>query len=121
VGLVQRQIEAAGISTIALSMIPDLTWSVGVPRLAAIEHPFGLTLGRPGDRDAQTAVLRAVLRALKEMQSPGSVTNLPFAWPESGGKSPYHPAEPPPIGKYLVRHPWLYPRLLARNIPEVAE
>ena len=53
-GLVQREIEAAGISTISLSMMPELTQSVGVPRIAAIEHPFGLTLGLPGGRCTPT-------------------------------------------------------------------
>ena len=37
------------MSTITLSSIPDLTAAVGVPRLAAIEHPLGYLLGQPGD------------------------------------------------------------------------
>ena len=66
-GLVQREIEAAGFSTISLSMMPELTMSAGVPRIAAIEHPFGLTLGLPQDAPHQLAVLSATLRALEEI------------------------------------------------------
>ena len=69
-GLVQRQIEAAGFSTITLSNIPDLTAAVSVPRIAAIEYPFGLTVGLPGDETGQRAVLRAALAALQEMSAP---------------------------------------------------
>ena len=43
-------IEAAGISTITLSSIPDLTGAVSVPRLAAIEYPLGYLFGQPGDQ-----------------------------------------------------------------------
>jgi hypothetical protein len=102
-------------------MIPDLTCSVGVPRLAAIEHPFGLTMGRPNDAEGQRTVLRATLQALNAMKTPGSVMDLPFAWPEADGKMSFHPPQPPPIARYLVRHPWLYPRLLSHNIPDSVE
>jgi len=71
VGLVQREIESAGVATISLSMMPELTASVGVPRIAAIEHPFGLTLRLPGDVERQIEVLRRTLRALEEISQPG--------------------------------------------------
>jgi hypothetical protein len=38
---VQREIEAADISTITLSPMPDWTEAIGVPRLVGIEHPLG--------------------------------------------------------------------------------
>ena len=116
-GLVARSIEAAGISTICLSNIPDLTAAVGVPRLAGIEYPFGRTLGRPGDVVGQEAVLRGTFEAVQEMTTPGSVVHLPFKWPESESTEGLHPMEPPPIGTYLKRHPWQLPRLLSRDIP----
>ncbi|MEJ2711100.1 MAG: hypothetical protein P8074_26070 [Anaerolineales bacterium] len=116
-GLVQRAIEAAGISTITLSSIPDLTAAVCVPRLAAIEHPLGYLLGQPGDREGQTAVLRATLQALEVMRAPGSVVHLPFEWPASAGRLSARPPKAPPIGKYLLRHPWHIPNLMRRNVP----
>lgn len=117
-GLVQRKIEAAGFGTISLSNIPDLTAAVSVPRLAGIEYPFGRTLGKPGDVDGQTAVLRATFQALVDMDEPGSVVHLPFKWPEPKAKARSHPAQPPPITTYLQRHPWHFPRLLSREIPK---
>ena len=50
-GLAQRVLEAAGIATVTLSMIPDLTRAVGVPRLVGVSHPMGRPFGRPGDAD----------------------------------------------------------------------
>ena len=67
-GLVQREIEAAGMSTITLSPMPDWTQAMGVPRLVGVEYPLGLTVGRPGDKVMQTAVLRDTLRALVEAE-----------------------------------------------------
>jgi len=118
VGLVQRQIEAAGFSTIALSNIPDLTAAVCAPRIAAIEYPFGLTVGLPGDQAGQQAALRATLAAVAEMTTPGSVRHLPFALPESAGNLNTRPPKAPPIVKYLVRHPWHVPNLWRHEVPE---
>ena len=115
-GLVQREIEAAGFSTISLSMVPELTASAGVPRIAAIEHPFGLTLGRPGDAAHHLEVLRATLRALEGISPPGGVVHLPFDW-DAGDKLNMHPPELPPIARYLRRHPWEFPKFLHRTPP----
>lgn len=90
---------------------------MGVPRLAAIEHPLGYSFGQPGDEDGQTAVLRATLQALSAMAEPGSIIHLPFEWPESARRLNAHPPEVPPIGKYLKRHPWHIPNLFSRDVP----
>jgi hypothetical protein len=97
VGLVQRDIEAAGFSTISLSMIPEMTASAGAPRIAAIEHPFGVTLGRPGDAAGQLAVLRTAVRALEAMLTPGAIAHLPFEW-MSRERSSFDPPAAPPTG-----------------------
>lgn len=115
-GLVQREIEAAGLSTISLSMMPELTASAGAPRIAAIEHPFGMTLGRPGDVAGQLEALRATLRAMETMAERSSVIHLPFEW-TSTEKLALGPPVPPPIARYLVRHPWALPRFLNRTPP----
>jgi hypothetical protein len=117
VGLVQRELEAAGFSTIILTPIPDLTASVGAPRLAAIEYPLGRTFGQPGDACGQTAVLRATLAALESIQAPGEIIHLPFEWPESPAQVQNEPPESPPIARHILTHPWDLPRLLTRNPP----
>ena len=113
----QRAIESAGISTVALSNIPDLTRAVGVPRLVAVEHPFGQIMGRPGDGEVQRAVLLEALKAGEEMKTPGEVKHLPFEWTRTAEDESFHPPEPSPIVKHLKRRPWQLPRLLNRDIP----
>jgi hypothetical protein len=95
-------------------MMPELTASVGVPRIAAIEHPFGLTLGLPGDAARQLEVLRCTLRAMEEISQPGVVVHLPFEQ-NSGDKLNMYPPELPPIAHYLRRHPWHFPKFLHRT------
>jgi len=105
------------MSTIILSNVPALSASVSVPRLAAIEFPFGLQFGCPGDKATQMQILRATLHALATIDVPGTAVHLPMAWIAPSRRLRLHPPQTPPIGKYLVRHPWLFPRLLARDIP----
>ena len=119
VGLVQCAVEAAGFSTISLSMMPQLTASTGAPRIAAAERPFGLTLGLPGDAGGQLAVLRATMQALATISKPGGVVDLQFEW-NHDAKMNTHPPQPPPIASYLRRHPWAFPRFLNRTPPEPA-
>ena len=116
-GLAARVIEAAGIATVALSMVPEFTAAAGAPRTAAIEYPCGAPLGKPGDRSGQTAVLRAALDVLHSATRPGQVVHLPFTWPDPPRASRFEPPEPPPIAQLLKRQPWQLRRLLTGDIP----
>ena len=69
-GLVHRVLEASGIPAVTLSMIPELTRAVGVPRLAGISYPMGEPLGRPHDANGQRAGLRAMLELLETASGP---------------------------------------------------
>ena len=96
-GLVARVIEAAGIPTVTLNMIWHFQRLVGMPRVAAIEHPFGRPYGDVGDAETQRAVLRAALGVFGSARQPGHVEHLPFVWHEDPGETRWHPAEPSPI------------------------
>jgi hypothetical protein len=110
--------EAAGLSTITLTGIPELTASEGVPRLAAVARPLGYLLGQPGDAEGQQAVLTAVLEALAAMDTPGEEKHLRFGWPEDASVLKNEPPETPPIVQYLKRHPWHLRNFYAREAPE---
>jgi hypothetical protein len=122
VGLVARVFEASGIPTVTLSMIPDLTRAVGVPRLAGISYPFGRPLGRPHDADGQRAVLRAMLDLLPGASGPDTCVELPFAWPESPARARNVSRDlpPPPIVELLIKKPWLLVNLYTGRIPQPA-
>lgn len=117
-GLVQREIEAEGFSTVSLSIIPELTASTNAPRIAGIEHPFGITMGPPGDAAVQRAVLRAALEVVERATKPGEVADLPFEW-TSPEKLEIDPPAPPPIARYLISHPWAIPKFLNRTPPPI--
>ena len=118
-GLVQRVLEASGIPTVALSMIPDLTRAVGVSRLAGISYPMGRPLGRPHDADGQRAVLRSMLELLATAPRPDTYVELPFVWPESPARARNASKDlpPPPIVELLTRKPWLLANLYTGRIP----
>jgi hypothetical protein len=98
--------------------MPALTTAVSVPRVAAIEYPFGRTVGMPGDAAGQRAVLRGALEAVEAIDAPGGVVHLPFEWPQSPKEAQAHPDPPPPIVSHLKKHIWQLPRLLNRDVPK---
>lgn len=106
--------------TVSLSMIPDLTRAVGVPRLAGIGYPMGRPLGRPHDADGQRAVLQATLEVLAA-DRPDTYVELPFVWPESAAQARNASKDmpPPPITSLVMRKPWLLANLYSGHIPSV--
>jgi hypothetical protein len=90
-------VEAEGIPTVTLNMIWVYQRLMGMPRVAAIEHPFGRPFGDVGDADTQRAVLRAALRVAETAREPGHVEHLPFRWHEPPEQTRWHAAEPSPI------------------------
>ena len=116
-GLVQRVLEANGIPSVSLSMIPDFTRAVGVPRLAGIGYPMSRPMGRPGDADGQREVLRALLAVLETSHEPDTYVELPFVWPETPAQARKGSEVHPPIADLLARKPWLLPKLYSGEIP----
>jgi len=110
--------EAAGIATVSLSVLPAVTASVGAPRVAGIAYPMGVPLGLPGDAGGQRAILEAALRVLATARAPGEIVSLPFEWPTPLEEVRYPAAEPPPIAQLIRRRPWLYLQLLRGEIPD---
>ena len=96
-GLVARKIEEAGIPTVTLNMIWPYQRLVGMPRVAAVEHPFGRPYGDVGDAKRQREVLVAALELAAAAAEPGHLEHLPFRWHEHPKDTRWHPAEPSPI------------------------
>jgi len=118
VGLVQRVLEAQGIATVSLSMIPAFTRAAGVPRLGGIPYPMSRPMGQPGDAPGQRAVLRALLGVLDSARAPDTYVELPFVWPETPAQARKGAEVHPPITQLLARKPWLLARLYAGDIPD---
>lgn len=102
-GLVARKIEEAGIPTVTLNMIWTLQRAIGMPRVAAIEHPFGRPYGDVGAKEVQRAVVEAALDMAITAEAPGEVRHLPFRWHEDPEQTLWHPAEPSPIIDFMKK------------------
>lgn len=111
-------LDANGIPSVSLSMIPDFTRAAGVPRLAGIAYPMSRPMGRPGDAAGQREVLRSLLDVLATAAAPDTYVELPYVWPESPAQARKGSEVNPPIAQLLARKPWLLPRLYTGEIPD---
>lgn len=80
VGLIAREIEAAGIPTLSMTSAWSITAAVGAPRAAFVDYPLGHTSGKPGDPAGQDAILRAALAAFETIDVPGTIVDLGVDW-----------------------------------------
>ena len=78
-GLIAREIEAAGVPTISMTSAWDITAAAGPPRSVYVHHPLGHTTGKPSDPEGQLSIVRAALRAGLDAR-PGEIVRLPFRW-----------------------------------------
>ena len=101
-GLIAREIEAAGVPTISLTSAWDITSAVGPPRSVYVHHPLGHTTGAPGDPEGQRAIVSAALGAGLGAKR-GEIVRLPFRWQADPGweERAYTPEHTPtgPDGK----------------------
>jgi D-proline reductase (dithiol) PrdB len=80
VGLIQREIEKVGIATIGISIVREFTEKVKPPRTVFLRWPFGHPVGEPDNIPQQRAVVLEALRALYQIEQPGTIIDLPFRW-----------------------------------------
>ena len=73
VGLIQSIVERAGIPTVSVSMLPEVTERVGPPRVLGADFPLGYPLGSAHDPEFQTRIVMAMLTLLKEHVPPGGI------------------------------------------------
>ena len=80
VGLLQGAIERRGISTISVTVRPEITAHVNVSRACYVRFPTGNPMGEPHKPDQQRTILTAVLAQLSAIEEPGTIVELPFRW-----------------------------------------
>ncbi|MDI1476310.1 D-proline reductase (dithiol) protein PrdB [Polyangium sp. y55x31] len=78
--IVQRAVEAAGMSTILIAALPPIARQQGAPRITAPHVPIGSNAGEPRNVEMQTAILKDTLRALEEMTQFGQMKVLPYEY-----------------------------------------
>jgi len=94
-----RLVEAAGIPTVVVTMMPAIASQLLAPRVVGVEFPFGHPFGLPGDPGMQSVVLETALRVLAGAASPTTRVDVDVEWPQPRGEAyrAWQPAEPSPI------------------------
>lgn len=70
VGLVQTAIERAGIPTVSLSLLREVTAILRPPRALVVPFAFGYPLGRPHDAALQHRIIKQALDLLPSQAVP---------------------------------------------------
>ena len=94
-----RFIEAAGIPTVTVTMMPALAAAVLAPRIVGVEFPFGHPFGMPADRAMQRTVLEAALTVLSGAPVFGARVDVDIEWPvpRAAAYKSWQPKEASPI------------------------
>ena len=99
-----RWIEAAGIPTVVVTMMPAVAEERLAPRIVGVEFPFGHAFGMPHDRAMQRGVLELALRVLSGASTFGTRVDFDMQWPVALREAykAWQPKEPSPIVKKLL-------------------
>jgi len=105
VPVLARWIEAAGIPTVVVTMMPDVADALLTPRVVGVEFPFGHPFAMPHDRRMQRLVLETALTVLSGAARPGTRVDVDTEWPLPLRESyrAWQPAEPSPIVALLLQ------------------
>jgi hypothetical protein len=70
VGLIQRAIEYAGITTVSISLLREITEKIRPPRALFVPFPLGYPLGEPNNPNLQLRIMRAAFSLLSRSDIP---------------------------------------------------
>jgi hypothetical protein len=104
VPVLARLIEAAGIPTVLVTMMPDVGEWLLAPRIVGVEFPFGHSFGPAGDDAVHRRVLSTALTVLAGAGGFGTRVDIDLAWPTPRGEAykSWQPAEASPIVQLLL-------------------
>jgi len=80
VGLVQREIEYQGITTVGISIARNISESVKPPRTYFVKYPFGHAMGELFNKKQQLTVFQEAISLLESAQEPGAIVDSPYRW-----------------------------------------
>ena len=97
--MLARTIEAEGIPTVTVTMMPDVADKYLLSRVVGVEFPFGHAFGMPGDEAMQLEVARAAVDLLGDATGPEARLDVEIEWPVDTKVAyrDWQPSEPSPI------------------------
>jgi hypothetical protein len=105
VPVLARWIEAAGITTVVVTMMPAAAEERLAPRIVGVEFPYGHAFGMPGDRVIQRRVLEMAVRVLSGASAFGTRVDLDIEWPVPLREAyrAWQPKEPSPVVREMLK------------------
>ena len=85
VGLVQDVLERAGMATVSVTLRPDVTAGVNVPRAAYVRFPLGNPFGEAERPRHQRRILEDLLALVVSAAEP-TLLELPWRWRRMEGQ-----------------------------------
>lgn len=79
-GLIQRELESQGISTVGISIVRPISEKVKPPRTYFVKYPFGHALGEKFNRKQQLTIFKECLDLLETATEPGVIVDSPYRW-----------------------------------------
>lgn len=80
VGIISREMEKGGVSTVSLITIKEIAQEIKLPRALFINFPFGYTLGKPYLLPLQRSIVNDMITTLKTLDRPGKIIDLQYKW-----------------------------------------
>ena len=79
--------ESRGIATISITLKPEISFGVKVPRAAFVRFPLGYPFGEPARADLQSKIIGDLLSLVQATPGPpadstesGPIFQLPYRW-----------------------------------------
>ena len=97
--MLARSIEAAGIPTVTVTMMPILSDKYRSSRTLGVQFPFGHSFGAVDDPEMQRRTLDAALQLLVDAPGPETRVDVDEQWPGDAREAykNWQPDEPSPI------------------------
>jgi hypothetical protein len=101
VPVLARVVEASGVPTVTVTMMPVYADRQAVPRIVGVPFPFGQPFGMVGDQEMQLEVLRSAVDLVATATGPVR-RDLDIEWPVDARKA--YKSWQPPVPSPIVAH-----------------
>lgn len=79
-GLIQRELESKGITTVGISIAKEISMQVKPPRTLFIPYPFGHPFGEPLKPKQHKRILIDLLNILETAEPPYTLIESSYRW-----------------------------------------
>ena len=100
-GLIQNILEKAGMTTISISLKPEVTRFMNISRSVTMRYPYGYPVGPAFQPDLQRQILVECLNLIYEIKEPDTIVKLPYRW---AGSRTQHQGAADPRTQELINH-----------------